>query len=102
MVIDPGNNLNSANIAAGKARSAPATKSTNNTEVSDTPPDTSDNVSLSISGMTLAQVEANLANSPDVDAAKVAVIKEAIANGSYKINPDKIAASILAQEGLLP
>ncbi len=101
MVIDPGNNVNNANIAAGKARPTQVAKS-GAQELTEAPADSSDNVSLSVSGMTLAQVEANIANSPDIDKAKVAVIKAAIANGSYKINPDKIAANILAQEGLLP
>lgn len=100
MVIDPSNSIHTSHMAANKAK--PAAQREPKAEVSnDTGSDSaSDNVSLSISGKTLAQVEASLAEAPDIDEAKVAVIKAAIANGSYKVDPDKIAASILAQESL--
>ncbi|GGI82512.1 hypothetical protein GCM10007973_18660 [Polymorphobacter multimanifer] len=50
--------------------------------------------------MSLAKVSADMAASPPVDAAKVASLREAIADGRYKHDPQAIAEAIMAQGGL--
>ncbi len=47
---------------------------------------------------TLARISKDLAASPPVDSARVAALRNAIASGSYRIDPDKIAARMMALE----
>ncbi|EKM25332.1 flagellar biosynthesis anti-sigma factor FlgM [Vibrio sp. HENC-03] len=42
-----------------------------------------------------------MAASPAYDSAKVAAIKEAIANGSYKVDPEKLADNMIKFENEL-
>jgi negative regulator of flagellin synthesis FlgM len=42
-----------------------------------------------------------MAASPAYDTAKVAAIKEAIANGSYKVDPEKLADNMIKLESEL-
>ncbi len=41
-------------------------------------------------------IEAGMANAPVVDAAHVAAIRQAIADGLFKVNPDVVADHLLA------
>ena len=105
MVIPSGsNNIGSmASDATVKSRQSPVntasskTKNTNDESASKT-----DNVSISLAGKAMAKVEAILAEAPDVDMNKVAQVRNSIADGSYKINDDLIAAKMLAQDSSLP
>jgi negative regulator of flagellin synthesis FlgM len=60
-----------------------------------------DAVSLSPQGKAVSKLQKNLAASPAYDSAKVAAIKEAIANGSYKVDPEKLADSMIKFENEL-
>lgn len=60
-----------------------------------------DSVSLSQQSKALNQMQQDLSSQPAFDKAKVASIKEAIANGSYKVDPDKLASNILKFESEL-
>ncbi len=74
--------------------------STNNTTASTTPPQ-HDEISLSAQGKAVGQIHQQLATEPSFDADKVAKIKEAISNGSYKVDPDKLASNIMKFESEL-
>lgn len=57
-----------------------------------------DAVSLSTQGKAIGQLHHQLAAEPQFDSAKVAAIKEAIANGSYTVDPEKLAANMMKFE----
>ena len=59
----------------------------------------SDTVELSTAAQQLASLQDDLASIDAVDMGKVNEIKQAISNGSYKIDTQKIADSLLALEG---
>lgn len=52
-------------------------------------------VELSSLGSQLSSIEASLANVPVVDSQRVDEIKQAITEGRFKVNPDKIADRLL-------
>lgn len=60
-----------------------------------------DAVSLSQQSRDIGQLHQDMAAKPAFDAAKVAAIKEAIANGSYKVDPEKLADSMMKFENEL-
>ncbi|HIF9175483.1 TPA: flagellar biosynthesis anti-sigma factor FlgM [Photobacterium damselae] len=74
--------------------------STSNTTASTTPAQ-HDEISLSAQGKAVGQIHQQLATEPSFDADKVAKIKEAISNGSYKVDPDKLASNIMKFENEL-
>lgn len=100
MVIDPSNNSNIQNNVSSRARqTVPANKPESDTNNSiKSSPTSSDSVSLSSEGQTMAKVATELSNTPDVDSAKVAQLKAAIENGSYSVNAEQIAESMLEQD----
>ena len=58
----------------------------------------SDSVSLSSQGQSVGQIHQQLAAQEAFDTEKVNAIKEAIANGSYVIDADKLAANMIKLE----
>ncbi|MDA9557183.1 flagellar biosynthesis anti-sigma factor FlgM [Vibrio sp.] len=58
----------------------------------------SDAVSLSQQGKVIDQMHSNLVSQPSFDQAKVSAIKDAIANGSYKVDADLLAKNIMKHE----
>lgn len=54
-----------------------------------------DEVSLSQQGKAIGNLHQQLASQPSFDSAKVAAIKDAIANGSYSVDPSKLADSMM-------
>ncbi|MGR5236513.1 flagellar biosynthesis anti-sigma factor FlgM [Vibrio alfacsensis] len=60
-----------------------------------------DAVSLSQQGKAVSKLQQDMAASPAYDSAKVAAIKEAIANGSYKVDPEKLADNMIKFENEL-
>lgn len=61
-----------------------------------------DNVSFSAQAQLLTKLEGRISQAPDVDRGKVEAVKQALADGRYKIDAQKIAAAILAQEDINP
>lgn len=59
-----------------------------------------DNVSLSHEAKALGRLEKAVSDSSDVDTARIAAVKAAIADGSYTIDTHKIAGKMLAQDDL--
>ncbi|UUM31258.1 flagellar biosynthesis anti-sigma factor FlgM [Vibrio japonicus] len=57
-----------------------------------------DAVSLSPQGKAVGEMHNQMASQPSFDKAKVEAIKEAIANGSYSVNPEKLADNIMKFE----
>ena len=55
-----------------------------------------DSVQLSPLASQMQSIETGMANTPVVDAAHVAAIRQAIADGLFKVNPDVVADHLLA------
>jgi len=55
-----------------------------------------DNVELSSNSLKLSAQEGSLASQPVIDSARVNEIRQAIADGKFKINPDAIADKLVA------
>lgn len=100
MVIDTNNSINTTG-ARGRSNG-----------VSNTPPETragtaeqagkgKDDVVLSSEAQNLNRLQASISNMPDVDMERVAAIKQAIAEGKFEINAERIAENMLNQETLL-
>ncbi|MGL6258154.1 flagellar biosynthesis anti-sigma factor FlgM [Vibrio sp. WXL103] len=79
----------------GAQRSDSSTASTQNTTARSSD---QDSVSLSQQGKDIGAMHSQMASSPSFDSAKVAAIKEAIANGSYTVDPEKLADNMLKFE----
>ncbi len=103
MVIDT-NNINSSGGANRSRSSAPVV--TTSTKTSTAPavapePSNKDNVVLSSEAQGLVRLQAKISNLPDVNLDRVAAIKQAIAEGRFEINPERIAENMLKQDELL-
>ncbi len=60
-----------------------------------------DSVSLSQQGKAMGQLHQTMASEPSFDSAKVAAIKEAIANGSYRVDAERLADNMIKFENEL-
>jgi len=69
-----------ARKASGKGQGAPAVE---------------DKASFSSDSLNLSSLEAQALASPEVREGKVEALRQAIQNGDYKVEPDKIAQAIL-------
>ncbi len=103
MVIDSNNNIGSA---GSRSKSSGLSAASNTSKPQQAPeaavqPQGKDSVSLSQAGHNLSRLEAQIAASPDFDVERVEAIKQAIADGSYSIDPEKLAENILKLDGLL-
>jgi len=76
-------------VGEGSAR-APAAK-----HAGDTQPTSSTNVHLGASAEQLRSMESSMANTPLVNAAKVAEIKQAISQGRFQVNSGTVADSLI-------
>ncbi|WP_394128820.1 flagellar biosynthesis anti-sigma factor FlgM [Shewanella maritima] len=54
----------------------------------------SDSVSITSQAQGLQSAQAKMAELPEIDQVKVAEIKQAISEGRYKVDPEKLAANI--------
>lgn len=77
----------SANTASGAAKAQTAGRA--------------DSVEITAQAQQLQGVQSQMASLPEIDDKKVAEIKSAIAEGRYKIDPEKLAANIGAFESEL-
>ncbi|MGR5144267.1 flagellar biosynthesis anti-sigma factor FlgM [Photobacterium sp. DNB23_23_1] len=82
-----GGNVSHAETGKGKPTAEAKTSATD-----------SDSVSLSSQGQSVGQIHQQLATQESFDTEKVNAIKEAIANGSYVIDADKLAANMIKLE----
>lgn len=101
MIIDS-NNVNSSTTTGTRTRStAEASNSSKNTAPAKPAGTEKDSVSLSSKAQTMGRLEAKIADTPDVDEAKVATIKAAISEGRYQVDSQTIAERMLAQDSWL-
>jgi len=61
-----------------------------------------DSVSLTPQAQKLSELQKKASDAPVIDQKKIAQIRKAIASGEYRIDPDKLAASIAGFEFKLP
>lgn len=61
-------------------------------------PGAGDSVDLTDGARQLQNLQSAVAATPVVDTSRVAALREAIANGSYRIDPQGIADGLLAQD----
>lgn len=60
-----------------------------------------DTVSLSDNAVQLGKVELSVATAPVIDTQRVEQLKQAIANGSYEVDAEKVADKLMQIESLL-
>jgi len=105
MVIDPNNGL-SPSTAGSRGKSGGVTSANTGTDAKSAPAKAAttggpDNVSLSQEAQTLARLEAKINAAGDLDNDRVTAIKQAIAEGSFEVNAERIAGKMLDQDNLL-
>lgn len=89
MKIDKPTNTPSAGVpGVGTARSG-------NTKNNPAPQQSGTSVSLGSTSAQLGSMQASMANTPVVDASKVAQIKQAISNGNFKVNSGMVADRLI-------
>jgi len=93
MKIDKPNKPLPASLAGGGVAHTPAKGKSGLTSATLQPGDTS--VSLGPAATQLRSMESNLANTPVINAAKVAEIKQAIADGRFRVNSEAVADRLL-------
>lgn len=98
-------NLNHLNSYASQAASkslkqdpVSASKTSSSAETSTSP--AADTVKISDNSRLLQGAQAKLSQQADVNSSKVAQLKQAISEGSYNINPEKLAQKMLDFEGV--
>lgn len=101
MIIDS-NNVNSSTTAGTRTRSTAETGNNSKAAAANKPAETEkDSVSLSSKAQTMGRLEAKMADTPEVDEAKVAAIKAAISEGRYQVDSQTVAERMLAQDSWL-
>ncbi len=96
-------NIRSGQVLTTTSR-APARKdsgATTTAQESNKTPAQQDAVSLSQQSKAVSKLQKDMSASPAYDSAKVAAIKEAITNGSYKVDPEKLADNMIKFENEL-
>ncbi|RDE22382.1 flagellar biosynthesis anti-sigma factor FlgM [Motiliproteus coralliicola] len=96
-----------SNVNAGSRNNKVGTNATNSRSESTgnqpavSPQPQPETVKLSNEAQNLSKLEESVAQLPDVDETKVAQIKQAIEDGSYSIDAERIAAKLTSLEGSL-
>lgn len=65
------------------------------------PVEAADSVRLTGEATSLQAMQRELSTAPAIDSARVQAVREALENGSYRINPDAIAQRMLELDGQL-
>ncbi|AUZ55086.1 flagellar biosynthesis anti-sigma factor FlgM [Stenotrophomonas acidaminiphila] len=65
------------------------------------PVEAADSVRLTGEATSLQAMQRELSAAPAIDSARVQAVREALENGSYRINPDAIAQRMLELDGQL-
>jgi len=105
MVIDTNNGFKPGTAATNTGRgngvsareAGPQTES-RSTERQTTP---QDSVVLSQEAQSMSRLEEGIANLPDIDSERVDAIKQAIAEGRFEFDAERIAENMLNQDDLL-
>lgn len=102
MVIDINNNFANSTSAANRNRAGSQVadrESTRQTPAAQ--PSARDQVVLSEQAQGLQKLQASLNDLPEVDSDRVKAIRQAIAEGKFEINAERIAENLLKQDDLL-
>lgn len=102
-MTSPINNINrSATEALNSSSAKTRTKSGSDTQsTSPARVEPQDKVSLSEESLQVRELQQQLDSIPEVDAEKVAAIKQEIAKGNYPLDPERIAENLLNLEKAL-
>ena len=97
------NNDNSINLNAKQARGkTPTPANGSEPQANSTPASRSgEQVVLSQEAQSASRLQANMGNIPDVNLERVAQLRQAISEGRFEINPERIAENLINQEQLL-
>ncbi|MGF1908034.1 flagellar biosynthesis anti-sigma factor FlgM [Vibrio kasasachensis] len=93
--IRSGQTLTTTTRSAPRSSDSSASSSTSSAKAPSTPQDA---VSLSSAGKAVGEMHNQMVSQPSFDQVKVAAIKEAIANGSYTVDPEKLADNMIKFE----
>ncbi|MEO0422877.1 MAG: flagellar biosynthesis anti-sigma factor FlgM [Pseudomonadota bacterium] len=83
----------------GPDRSPPSTNATAGTTATRSTPANTETVSLTEDAALLQALDEQIAATPAVNAARVEEVRTALANGEYRIDPERVAEKLLAAEG---
>ncbi|MDQ2075460.1 flagellar biosynthesis anti-sigma factor FlgM [Marinimicrobium sp. ABcell2] len=103
MAIDTNNSIktgHTTNNTTGRANSA-APRPGADTKTSPEPTSSRDDVVLSQEAQSLGRLEEKINNLPEVNSERVAEIRQAIAEGRFEVNAQRIAENMLNQDDLL-
>ena len=100
MIIDSNSGINAAGGGAKRAAASPVKDGSTIPTIKNSVSDAKQDVSLSSEAQTLSRLEAQIKASPDVNTSRVEEIKQAIADGTFEINADRIAEKMLSQDVL--
>lgn len=81
-----------------KAASTPSASTSTSTTTQDATQQPQKEVSVSSTASLLSHLQRSLATTPAVDQSRVDSISRAIASGTYKVDPDKIAHGLINSE----
>jgi len=95
--IRSGQSLTTTSRAPARSETNSTSSSSANTARTSMAPQ-QDAVSLSTQSKAIGEMHNEMAATPSFDSAKVAAIKEAIANGSYVVDPEKLADNMIKFE----
>ena len=96
------NGVSSTQIPARVGGSADEAKAAEQKPATDTGQSSAaDTVSLSDNAKQLGQIESKVSSSPVVDTQRVEAVKQAISEGSFEIDPAKIADKLMQFESML-
>jgi|SRR5690554_1750887 len=102
MVIDTSNTVKTNTPSNGRASATTGGVNTAKNPAQNSPsPARGDSVALSPEAQTLGQLRQAIDNASGIDSERVNTIKQAIAEGRFEINPERLAEAMLAQEKLL-
>jgi negative regulator of flagellin synthesis FlgM len=89
--LAPVKGSNSSGVVADKSQGEAAAAGASTTQAGDT-------VTLTNSARSLQKIEEAVANTPVVNAAKVAAVKQAVNSGTYQVNAGQVADKLLQFE----
>ncbi len=104
MIVEPNNGklpATNTNVNRNRAQTATSEPSKGKSAASSDVSGNQDSVLLSPEATALKRLEAQINASPDIDRGRVAAIKQAINEGSFEINVERIAEKLLQQDDLL-
>lgn len=104
MAIDTSNTYKPAGTAtnrAGSGNATPSAKSKTEDGVRQAAAQPNDTVALSPEAQNLSRLQEKMETAPDIDSERVAQIRQAISEGRFEINAERLAEAMLNQDELL-